>query len=255
MLIAWDNKADAALLTTDSEIATLPGANVQQPHISRKWHTAPGVKSAYLLFDMGSALACALLAVLGTNLTPAATVRVRASTSDPTAVAGDLLDTGVIAAGVKTGYGAIYKAVSLTTARYWRVDLADAAVPDNLQVGRVFLGPSWQPTINMQLGWHIQPLDASDVQESWGGQEFADERPKRRLLNFDIAFIAKTEMFANAFAMARAAGITRSVLGIPDIASAELSEESVYGRLVANEPIVNDRLALYRQRFTIRERL
>src|SRR5574340_1443988 len=118
MILGWENKADAAMIPAGSEIATLPASNVQQPHLSRKWNTAAGVKSSYLLLDLSASVSCALLGVLGTNLTAAATLRLRASDADATAVAGDKLDTGAVSAGVKTGYGAAYKWFAAVAARY-----------------------------------------------------------------------------------------------------------------------------------------
>lgn len=256
MLLSWDYAdTDAAILTAGSEIVTLPGANVQQPHLSRKWHTAAGVKSSHLLYDMGSSVARSILAVLGTNLTPTATYRVRASDVDPTATGTLLLDTGVLAAGVKTGYGAIYKAFAATTASYWRVDLADAGVASNLQIGRVVLAPTWQPSVNMELDWRVTAMDPSEVEDSYGGQTYADVRPQRRVLSFSLDFMEEAEMYGNAFALARSAGIVRDVLAIPDIAGAFLSEQAVWGLLTASEPLSNPRIGLFRQRFTIRERL
>jgi hypothetical protein len=253
ILIAWDNKADAATLTAGSEISTLPATNVQNEHLSKKWHT-DGVNSSNLTLDMGSSVACALLGVLGTNLTAAATLRLRASDTDPTATSSLLLDTGTIAAGVKAGYGAAYKSFASTTARYWRLDLTDTSL-SNLQVGRLFLGPRWQPTINMELDWSVVPLDESEVEESYGGQEYANERPQRRVLRFALGFMNEAEMYGNPFAMARANGIVRDVLAIPDIDGSYLSEQAVWGRLATSEPLVNDRLGIFRQRFQVRERL
>lgn len=255
MLIAWENKADSAVLAAGSELATQPGSNVQQIHLSRKWHTAAGVKSSQLTLDMLSSVACSILAVLGTNLTPTATYRVRASDVDPAALATLLLDTTTLAAGVKAGYGAIYKQFTPTTARYWRVDLADTAVPSNLQIGRLVLAPVWQPTVNMELDWQVTALDESPVDESYGGQEYSDPRPQKRVLQFSLDFMSEAEMYGNAFALARAAGVVKDILAIPEISSAFVSEQSVWGRMVVAEPLRNPRLGLYRQRFTVKERL
>lgn len=255
MLIAWDNKADDASLATDSEQASLPASNVQNAHLSRKWQTATGVKSAYLLLDLGSSLSCALLALLGTNLTASATVRLRGSVTDATATGSLAYDSGTIAAGVVAGYGAAYKAFSAIASRYWRLDVADSTVDDNLAVGRVFLGPSWAPAINMQLGASWRSHDPSRRQQSSGGQTWADVRPQERVFKFTLDFETEAEMFANAFAMARAQGITGDVLAIDDIDGTYLSQKAVWGLLEDAGEVVNDKLELYRQSFTIRERL
>jgi hypothetical protein len=256
MLIGYLNKADAAALSTDSEIATLPASNVKLAHVAKKWYTAAGVTAAYLIFDLGSAIACDVVALLGTNLTPTGTIRVRASTADPTVVGTLLRDTGVLTGAAKAGYGAIYKSFSTATARYWRIDLSDPAVAEgNLRVGRVFLGPSWTPTVPQLFDWSVVSLDESPGDASYAGQEYDDEKPQRRVLSFTLDYLAEAEMYGNAFALARANGIVRDVLAIPDIAGSYLSEQAVFGKLAAAEPIFHRLPQIYRQKFTVRERL
>lgn len=255
MLISWINLADDATVSTDSEESTLPASNVQHEHLSRKWYTEEGVATAYLLFDFGSSLAADVLAVLGTNLTADATIRVRASDADPTALSSLLLDTGVLAGGVDPDFGALYKQFASTTARYWRLSFDDPSAADNLRVGRVFIGATWEPTYNMLLGVAYGSLDPSLVLRSRAGQRYAEEMPKQRMIQFDLAFLSESEMFGNAFALANRNGIVHDVLVIPDIASSYLSQRSVFGPCVALSPIVNDVLYLYRQRFAIEERL
>lgn len=254
-LLAWVNKADDASLSASSEVAAQPGSNVQQEHLSRKWQTAAGVKTAYLTLDLGSSLSCSLLAVLGTNLTSTATRRVRASDADPTAVAGDKYDSTNGAAGVKDGYGDVYHYFTAVAARYWRIDLADASLVDNLQVGRVFLGPSWTPGESHEWGWSVTAQDDSKLTESYGGQTYADVRPQRRVLQFGLSWNTEADMYGNAFALARANGIVKDVLAIQNINGAYLSEQSVFGLIKASEPIVQEKLKNYRQKFMIKERL
>ncbi len=256
MKIGWDNKSDAALISAGSQVTTLPASNVQAAHVSKKWHTLAGVKSSYLLLDMLAAVSCALLGVLGSNLTATATFRLRASNTDATAAAGDLLDTGTISAGVKTGYGAIYYSFNAVSARYWRLDLTDASLPDNLQVGRLFLGPCWAPSENQEYGWNVTALDDSDLVESYGLQTYADEKPQRRQLQFSLAFMNEAEMYGNAFALSRAAGRVRDVLAVQDsINGAYLSEQSVWGLLTETTQLIHETSKTFRQKFTIKERL
>jgi hypothetical protein len=255
MLIAWDNMADAATVSAGSQVASLPGSNVQDPQISRKWCTAAGVVSSYLLFDMGSAIAASVLAALGTNLTPSATVRVRASTSDATAASGDLLDTTTLAAGVKTGYGAIYKKWNAVTARYWRVDLADAALTDHIEVGRVAILPSWQPESNQIYDWSVTPTDESRRTKAYGGQSQIEVLAKFRLLQFELNYLTQSEAWAQAFALQRSNGVTTDVLAIPDITSAYLSEQAVWGLLTASQPVSQRNSRYFRQKFSIEERV
>jgi len=256
MLLGWINRADAALLTTDSELATLPASCVQQAHVSKQWRTVAAVKSAYLLFDMGSAVACQLLGVIGANLTASATVRLRASTSDPTATGGLLLDTGTLSSTAKTGYGASYHDFADTTARYWRLDLADATVSDNLQIGRVFLGPRWAPSINQEFGWSVQIRDNSLVDRAYAGQRYTNTKPQQRTLQFSLGFMDEAEMYTNAFALARAAGRVGDVLAVHNtLGGAYISEQSVWGSIADSQPLVHESYGIFRNKFMIEETL
>lgn len=256
MLLGWINRADAALLTTNSELSTLPASNVQQAHVAQKWHTAAGVKSAYIVFDMGSSVACQLLGILGANLTASATVRLRASVTDPAATGSLALDTGSLAATAKTGYGQSYHDFTNTTARYWRLDLADATVADNLQIGRVFLGPRWAPSSNQEYGWSVQVRDPSQVDRGYGGQKYANTKPQMRLLQFSLSFMTEAEMYANAFALARAAGVVGDVLAVHNtLGGAYIAEQSVWGALLDVQPLVHENYGIFRQKITIEETL
>jgi hypothetical protein len=253
MLFAWDNKVDAGtIISVSSELSTLPATNIQHAHLSRQWRTN-AANTAHVVVDLGAATSVSLLGVFGTNLTPAATYRLRGSANSD-GITAPVYDSTLASAGVKTGYGAIYKSFGPASARYWRLDLVDASLTD-IQVGRVFLGPHWTTSINMELDWKIAWADPSEVAHSYGGQSYTDVRPKRRVLEFALNLPSESEMFTNAFAMAKANGVTKDVLAIPDIASAFLSEHSVWGLLNESTPIIQPRIEVFRQRFTVTERL
>lgn len=256
MLIAWDSAAsDGAIVTAGSQITTLPGSNVQHPHLARKWHTPAGVKSSHLLYDMLASRTVRILMVVGTNLTPAATYRVRASDLDPAALANLLLDTTTLAAGVKAGYGAIYKTFTQTAARYWRVDLADNDVASNLQIGRAVLMPAWTIDRVLLFGWGVTWQDDSPKRRSRGGQKYPDVLPRYRVLEFTLGYLTEDEVYDNAFAAARANGAVKDVLAIPHETGARVSEQAVWGTLAVSEPVVHVQKNIFRQKFRIEEAL
>lgn len=476
MRLAWDNKADVAVVTAGSEKASLPGSNVQHPFLSRKWHTAAGIKSSYIVFDMGQSFDCNTLAVLGTNLTSAATARLRASTS--VGFDSDVkLDTRKMSGLVKDGYAAIYKAfkrpylslpgiagnyastpdsvavdqvrdirmkvklddwtaaavqtlaakrvatgdqrswqfsvdvdatlrftfsqdgiatstrsstaalpaadgawiwtrvtldpndgagnhvvkfyyshdydptddsgtwtqlgATVTTAgviavfnsnapleigsinlgttnlatgdlqyaqfrsgingpvvavfdpaslsggetqvasvtgetwsinqvgnpkarigvedpvsaRFWRLDLEDATLADNLRIGRVFIGPSWDSDDTLTYGSQVATVDPSEITKSRGGQNFADVQPQYRVLEFALDWMTEAQAFGSAFAMARANGRVKDLLAIPFKNGAYVSEQSVWGLAKVSEPVKRRRLGIFQQKFRIEESL
>lgn len=145
------------------------------------------------------------------------------------------------------------------TARYWRLDLTDNTVSSNLQVGRVFLGPSWQPTASagqgMLWGWAVTPKDPSRIAKSRGGQVFADILPQTRVLDFTLSYLSEAQIYDNAFAMARAQGRVKDVLAIPFEGGSYASQQAVWGLVQASEPVVNETVRVFRQKFQIEERL
>lgn len=255
MLIGWINRVDSALVSASSQLEAFPGSNVQSEHVSEAWLTAAGVNSAYLLFDFGAAQSCQLLALLGTNLTTTSEIRLRGSNTDAGATSSLIVDSGWKFATAKPGYGQTYHDLVSASARYWRLDVVDASLP-RLQVGRVFLGPRWAPSSNQIYGWSVTDIDPSLVDESYGGQEFISEKPHRRELQFTLKYMNEAEMYGNAFAAYRAAGISRDVLAVHNsLGGAYIAEQSVYGLLRASEPLVHEEYQVFRQKFTVRERL
>jgi hypothetical protein len=255
MILAWDNKADGAtIISVGSEIATLPGVNVQTEHLSQRWYTAAAVNSSFLIFDFGVAVSLSMLGIFGTNLTPTATYRLRAS-ANPDGVTAAVYDSGSVSAGVKAGYGNVVKPFAATTAaRYARLDIADATLTQ-LQIGRVFLGPSWSHSKALIYGWGVTPADQSPVMKSRGGQSFPDIRPKFRVLDFKLDFLTEAELFDNAFAMARDRGIVKSLLVVPLESSSYISEQSVWGLMQAYEPVIHRASQIFTHKFRIEERL
>lgn len=255
MLLAWQNLADAALLATDSEVAAAPAANVQHEHVARKWQTGASVKSAYLLFDLGASETCGLLGVFGANLSASATLRLRGSVTDATATGSLAYDSGTISAGAVEGYGQALHVFANTASRYWRLDLADATLDDNLQVGRVFLGPKWSTTYNHSYGWQVGWLDASQVVRSWGGQSYADRKPRRRVVEFRLDYLSEAEAFESALEIAREQGVVGDVLAVPDATATYVARQAIWGQLAASEPMQNPIALTWQQKFRIEERL
>ena len=131
----------------------------------------------------------------------------------------------------------------------------------NVQIGRLFLGPSWAIATGagnrggQEWGWSIARVDPSMRGRSKGGQTRINELPQMRVLQFTLDFQSEAQMFDNAFEMARANGVVRDVVAIPDIQSSYVSEQAVFGLLRELQPIVNRAFGIYMTRFEIEERL
>ena len=261
MKLAHNNLFDAGTITeVGSEIATLPVTNLQNVHISTKWHTeaggSPVANNSHLVIDMGSSVAIGLVAFLGGNLTASATIEVQASDANTDGDPGELLDTGAVAAGVDVNYGNIYYLLSAEiTARYWRITISDSGLADNIQIGRCFMGPVWTPSRGVPFGWGTAYQDLSIRSKSRGGQTFIDVGARPRLANFRLNFMGEDEMYNNAFEISRANGLNKDVLYIPDHTNSHVSKQAVFGLITQAMPIINPQSGIYSQLYQVEERL
>ncbi|MGE3932346.1 MAG: hypothetical protein AB7F67_03800 [Rhodospirillaceae bacterium] len=132
-----------AVITADSEESYSEAVNLADPVVGRKWRTVTGTVAATLIADLGAQVSVQAVALVATNLTAAATRRIRLSTADATGAAGDALDTGTGLAGIDTRWGLLgYIAAAAATGRYLRLDLSDVSgAISSLEAGRLVAGP------------------------------------------------------------------------------------------------------------------
>lgn len=102
-------------------------------------------------------------------------------------------------------------------AQYWRVEIDDAVNPDGyVQLGRVFIGPVWQPTHNMSYGASIGWETTTEVQEAWSGSEYFDAKTPFRVARFAIDWMDEDEGMSSSFELTRQAGVDKEVMWIHD---------------------------------------
>jgi len=255
MKIAWVNRFDDGAVTAGSRVSSLPPENLQNPHLAVKWHSEGGVNNTHVVADLGASSTVDCVAAIGANLTASATLRVRASDTDSTGADGAKYDSGALNSVISDSYKNFYHSLSSTiTARYWRVDFNDSTL-NNIRVGRLFIGPAWTPTKEMLFGWALTWADNSRRTKSRGGQSYIDLGPRFRILDFTLSFMGQSEMYNNAFELARRNGTNEDVLVIPDEDSSFLSEFSVFGLVSGALPLTHANFNVYRQRYRIEERL
>lgn len=252
MLIAWQNLSDeaAATLTADTTAALLPVANLRVVTFDSvcRFEAASG----WIAWDLGSSLTLRAIFLGGTNLTSAATKRIRLS--DVSTTGTDILDTGTVTASVNDDYRSLYHVLAAdTAARYGRIDLADSSLTF-IDVARLFVGPAWIPTYGPQLEDAIVPVDLGRKQQTAGGQVFTDFGPQGRLLDFTLD-VGEAEAMASARALDRAVGTTRDVLAMIETSGSYVSENAVFGQLDVVAPLTTRAFNLRRKRYVVRERI
>lgn len=260
-MIGWLNRVDAGTLSAGSADSQRPVTNLATVQPTEKWRTA-GLTSTYFDLDNGSAMTMRAVALMATNLTSTATIRVQLS--DVAAGGTDIADSGTVSAGVLANTeslidppkNALYVFSAAQTARYARVTLADAALSGTgyIEVGRAFIGPVWQPTRNFELAAPFAFDDSTREQESDGGQEFLEEGTMRRIVELRFRNLTEADAWGNAWPLQGAVGRRKDVLLIPYPDSAYLAKQWIWGRLRALTPIAAPTYGRYETRFEVRER-
>lgn len=282
LMLGFPNHIDTASLTAGSAVASLPASNVQNRQVTYKWRTDTlDSADTYIEADFTTPQPVSGVAIVGHNLGPDATIRVRIG-NDPTFVT-NLYDSGVIeAVQVIEPFGSLPWGLfhwggkfsedelatmtvnrflvlpEMVSARYMRIDFVDEANGDGyLEVGRIICGPAVQPTVNMQYGWGEGWEDTSTHSYSRGGQTWSDEQPRRRVLRFTLAYLGENEIFGSFYnTLDRAKGTFGDMFVAPKPNSTELlHNQAFYGRMRTIEPLFNTMYGVWEKAFEIEELL
>lgn len=179
----------ATVLTGGAWSTALPLANLKTRPIKQPARTADALAaSTQWVVNLGSAMDVRVVALLGHNLSLAATIRARAySDSGLTQL---VHDTGTVNAYPVT-FGAkertaypnnwILPLASIVTAQYWKWEITDTAnAAGYLEIGRCWIGPAWQPSTGISYGDSLGYEPQETVTESHGGNGYTDGKLPRR---------------------------------------------------------------------------
>lgn len=243
ILLAWRNRIDDATLTGGSWQATLPLANLKSRQIQKVARSVnDSTGSTLFVADLTQGRSVGVLALAGHNISAVGRVRVMGHTADswgsPTYDSGwidawapgivpielqawelDEFWIGSLTAEFRNSYRSpfIHVLPAEQYLRYWRVEIDDTTNAANyVQIGRVFLGQAWRPTVNYDYGAELGFEDPSVIDTSLSGAEYFDERPSFRVLRFTLAGMSDYEGALFGLDLQRVAGVTGEVLVVPD---------------------------------------
>jgi hypothetical protein len=242
IMLGFPNRTDTSALSNGSWVATLPLANLQERLISQVARTTDAtLASTKFDINLGAPKNIRLLNLTNHNLSLPATYRVTASTG--AAFAALVYDSGWLPVWpVVYPYGTLeweddnwwsgqYTAEQIagyTTAlthilptnnlaQYWRIELNDATnAAGYVQIGRLFIGPAWQPTNNMSYGSSLAWETKTVVDEAISGAEYFDRRTPYRVARVSFDWMSTDEAFSNAFEITRRAGIDQEIMFVYD---------------------------------------
>ncbi|WP_445490175.1 hypothetical protein [Rhodopseudomonas sp. RCAM05734] len=240
--IGYVNMADVARLSVSSQNLLAPIARLQDPHVGVRWQGTSGAE--WIVADLGAIRTFDAVRMMGLT---ADTIRIRYSTTDPTA--GDVADSGV--QPVDQAF-LTFTELRRVTARFVRVDVTSTTICSG---GRLFIGALETFGINFAWGWTRKWVDPSDRKKTEGGQTVINRRQRYRI--FAVSFEALTDAEANGFTddIDRINGLTDDVLFVPVPDSSNLERDSIWGLMTDLSPVAQQFLDRWTKQLSIEQRL
>lgn len=235
--IAYANLA--ASVTTDSESATLPVANLADTSRQVVWRSTAA--TCKLMVDLGAAMQLRLFALAGLNLRPTGGDTIRLRVSAVSMGAGELIDTGAIAVDVNTAYKTwAYVAAAAVTGRYVQIDFSTGLA--YVEAGCLWVADAFVPAINYEYNPEAQVTDQSQVRRGVrSGRTFVDLGPKPRSFALSLSALTDAEA-ATIDDMYLAVGVSGQVCIVPNPSGSYVARETYIGRLEVVRPVVRVRV-------------
>lgn len=253
LVIGYQDRVPGGTVTASTQVGTLPAINMQHPALSpQKWRSTGNTAS--ILLDMGATYSIGATALLGTNLTAAATWRIRLAATS--ALTSPTFDTGAVqvSAGVDPAYGAAIRIFgSSPSGRWLGIDLTDTSLAF-LEVGRWWAGTAWQPARNYEFGIKRAWRDTTRQTLTEAGQAWVDRGVTARSWSLTLPAIQGTERDTHLETMGRVVGLREDVLVVLDPSSSNLGRDSLFGLLTEGIASQHRRVNAHAASFTIVER-
>lgn len=254
-LLAWNNKWDDASLSSTDDVSNLAVENTQVDPIGLPARTDG--TSFTIDFDYGSQTAWRVFALIPPQVSqgqPTSNATVRITLSNSASGNTDVYDSGTINAGAIDGYPEIYHDIgSNKTAQYGRIVVSDSSL-SLIEIGRIFAGEAWQPTIGESFGRLAGWIDPSPKTRSLGGQTLIDKRTRFRRFEFQLEFNTESEMMDNAFELDRVNGTSTNVLMLLD-RDGFSQKLSTLGLITRSQLLNHWNFDRVRKRYVIEQRL
>ena len=269
VLIGYSNLVDAATITPGigSWSTAAPIANIQDPVVAVAARSTDALAaSSKFQVDLGAAQSVGIVALSGVNLTAAATIRVRGGSVS--GLGSDVVYNGSAINAWPTGTTDAMLAehnrwtvivdFTAASARYWLIEITNTANPAGfIQVGRVFIGPTWQPTWNMSYGARARWINRNTRDETESGTVYTSRRPARRETVFGLDHLTRTEAVTALGRLQRLTARSPEVVLAFDPGSADTTrlEESYLAELHEFDPRTYAGPERYASGFIVQEKL
>lgn len=267
--IGYGNLVDAATFSTGigSWSTAAPLANIKNPVVAVAARTtdATAVNTKFEV-NLGSAKGAAVAMLSGVNLTASATVRIRGGSVSGMA-SGVLYDLGTVnvwPSGTTNDILALHPrwtpafVFPLTSAQYWLFEFTDTGNPAGyVQVGRLFLGPSFRPAINATYGARVRWINRNVRDETPSGVIYTSKRLAQREAVFTFDGLSRTEALASIAQVQLVAAASTDVALVFDADAQDTTrlQESFLGEVHEFDPSTYAAPGRFASGFSIKERL
>jgi hypothetical protein len=212
-----------------------------------------------LVWDLLTAQSIDCWALLSTTLPASATVRIRASTLDPTCVANLLYDSGVQATVTTPNYnGNVVACFAAVSARYWRIDIAGANNPVDTRACAARPALPAVAQFPVRGAGRVIDLSTRDTNPDTRAA-FGAAGPKLRTKIFTIQGLTKSEVRTDLAGLDLSQGASGDVLLVedPDAMFIERARDSIYGSYRQMGPDLATRIGaqVWARSFRLTERL
>jgi hypothetical protein len=187
-------------LSGGSWLASMPLSNVLNPIMGIKAKSSDAnASSTQFIMNMGGTANRNIFALCGTNQYDFVTgnwnwtaYRLTAS-ANADGVTSPIYDSGTVSliADFNMMNHLILPLPSNVSARYWKIALTCNIA---CEIGFLFLGKSWQPTINMDVGSWYKIDDESDIQRAYDGTLYSNQRTMRHTAFLKLSRLTPVEL-------------------------------------------------------------
>lgn len=228
-VLGWQNAIDGGVLTANSAELTMPVTMLRDPHgaSSNAWQTVDGVLTAWVQSVPDAPVAWRAVLITRSNLTDAATLRVRLGAVD-TITSAPAYDSGVLTPGVVRGQ-AVHLLPAAVTAAACRIDITDTANPDNhINIPLIYAGPAWQMLTNISRESASAMQDGARRATARGGQQHVEPAWIQRRWELRLDNFRSSDGEARVLELERVARAGTSILCIPRPAT-QPHRDAVFG--------------------------
>lgn len=164
----YTNKWRDGVVTASSSAPALPAANTQDTDRTKVWRSTSGTGVQTIDIDLGAAQEVSAVAMANAKVLGTGTITLQSLGSSVAPGA----PVNVVTLPVSHVYTKVtYDDFVPVTARHWRLEWSNpTAANDYAEVGYVFLGTPFEPSINVTVPMDSSVIDPTIIERSPGGQ-------------------------------------------------------------------------------------